>query len=158
MDIFREDLDLRDLPDPEWRADEVLYELDDRDHLLTRIQIRGGSFPHMDAEPFVRVAGRRGSARSWFVDIAEDSATMSGYFPVDFMPTEGLIEYGYGNRVFGRLGRRFSARTVERLDRGRLPRKVVVVTSDFVRQKESGRRSPDIRMPDPRRRRSPSAD
>lgn len=157
MDAFRDRLDIRDLPDPEWRADEVVHELDDRDHLLMRIQIRGGSFPHMDAEPFVRIAGRRDEARSWFVDIADDSSRMSGYFPVDVSPGEGVIEYGYGNRVFGRLGRRFSTRIVERLDRQGLPRKTVIVTADYIRQKASGRRPPDLRMPE-RRRRSRAAD
>jgi hypothetical protein len=156
MDIFGQPFGLPSSPDPEWRADEVLYELDDRDHLLTRIQIVGGSFPHMDAEPFVRVKGWRDSARSWFVDIAEDSTTMSAYFPVDAIPSDGVIEYGYGNRLFGRLARRFSARAVERLDRERLPRTVVVVTSNVLRRRESGRRPPKLRMPKPRQ--SPTAD
>jgi len=158
MDAFRDHLDIRDLPDVEWRADEVVYELDDRDHLLMRIQIRGGSFPHMNAEPFVRISGGREQARSWFADIADDSSIMSGFFPVDFSPGEGVIEYGYGNRVFGRLGRRFSARMVERLERKGLPRKTVFVTADYIRQKASGRRPPDLQMPERRRRRARAAD
>lgn len=157
METFREPFELRQSPDLSWRADEIVRQLDDRPHLLTRIEISGGAFPHMGAEPFVRVIRKGDMARSWFADVADDSTTLSGYFPVDLAPGEGVVEYGYGNRVFGRMGGRFDPRKIDRLDRDRLPRGLVVVTTEFIRRKESGNRPPKIRMPEPKNRQGRSA-
>jgi hypothetical protein len=136
-----------------WHAREVVRELDDRTHLLLRIRIRGGSFPQLDAPPFVRVLGRRRSVESWFAQVAEDGSSLSGYFPVDARILEGVVEYGYGSRVFGRVPAPFDPLEVERLERPRLPEDLVVVTEQFIRRKQAGRLPPDIRMPAPRRRR-----
>lgn len=153
MDIMHSSLEFPDRPELLWRASEVVRELDDRPHLLTRIQLLGGSFPQLDAQPFVRVLGRRTSVESWFAEVADDGASMSGYFPVDAPPAEGIVEYGYGSRVWGRIPGPFDPLKVEHLDRERLPRDLVLVTEQFIRRKKAGRLSPEIRKPEARRRR-----
>jgi hypothetical protein len=153
MDIVRGPLDFSDRPELSWQASEVVRELDDRPHLMTRIQLRGGSFPHLDAQPFVRVRGRRVSVESWFAEVADDQASLTGYFPVDASMADGVIEYGYGSRVFGRVPGPFDPLRVEHLDRDRLPRDLGLVTERFIRRKQAGRVPPEIRMPEPRRRR-----
>jgi hypothetical protein len=141
-----------DPPDLSWRAHEVVSELDDRPHLLTRIELRGGSFPQLDAPAFIRVLGRRTPVVSWFARVADDGSALSGYFPVDAPIDDGIIEYGYGSRVFGRIPAPFDARKVERLDSERLPKDLIPVTQRFIQRKEAGRLQPDIRMPEPRGR------
>lgn len=136
-----------------WEAGEVVRELDDRPHLLLRIQILGASFPHLDAQPFVRLLGRRTLVESWFAMVAENKRSLSGYFGVDAPMVEGIIEYGYGSRVFGRIPAPFDPSKVKHLDRERLPADLVEVTEKYLRRKEAGRVQPDIRLPDPRRRR-----
>ena len=150
MEIFREPLGVREQLDLRWRASEIVRELDDRPHLLLQIEVSGGSFPHMNAEAFVRLLRDRDSVQSWFADVADDNTTISGYFPVDLDPVEGIIEYGYGDRVFGRIAGLLGRGKVELLDRERLPRRVVVVTEEFIRQKQAGRRPPELRMPEAR--------
>jgi hypothetical protein len=136
-----------------WQAGEIVRELDDRPHLLTRIVLKGGSFPQLDAQPFIRVVGRREALESWFAEIADDGTSMSGYFAVDAPPTDGIIEYGYGSRVWGRIPGPFDPLKIERLERERLPQEVVPVTHRYIRRKQSGRVPPHIQMPEARRRR-----
>ena len=120
------------LPELTWRADEVVREIDDRPHLLARVEISGTYFPQRAAEPFVRVVvGRRRAVESWFAEVSDDNQHLRGYFPVD-LPRRGAIEFGYGHRVMGRLPGRFDAGAVTRLDRHRLPRDVVVVSARYV--------------------------
>lgn len=151
MNVMQERFDSPDRPDISWRAREIVREVDDRPHLLTRIELRGGSFPQLDAQPFVRVLGERTAVLSWFAHVADDNSSLNGYFPVDAPLDEGIIEYGYGSRVFGRIPERFDARRVERLDRERLPRDLIAVTEELVQSKREGRLQPEIRFPEPRR-------
>jgi len=120
-----------------WQAKEVVKELDDKPHLLLRVEIRGMYFPHLAAEPFVRiVVSDRQAVTSWFADVLDDGRSLWAYFPED-LPEGGAIEIGYGARVMGRIRRRFAAKEVKRLDRKKLPRGLVVVDSAFLKAKLS---------------------
>jgi hypothetical protein len=141
-----------DEPGLAWSAREVLLDLDERPHLLVRLELQGDAFPHLDAQPFVRVAARRAYAESWFARVAEEGTSIAGYFAVDGLPAEGLVEYGYGDRVFGRVPAPFEPLRVKQLDRQRLPEDVVVVDERFLKRKRGGKLEPAIRMPEPRRR------
>jgi hypothetical protein len=152
MDVQRP-LDLPDQPEVSWQAAEVVRELDDRPHLLLRIRLRGGSFAQLDAQPFVRVLGRRAASESWFAEVSEDQTSFSGYFSIDAPAAPGIIEYGYGSRVMGRLPGPFDPGKVKRLERDRLPKDLVPVTQQLIDRKRAGRRPPELRMPPARRRR-----
>ena len=114
----------------EWHAREVVKELNDRPHLLVRLEITGPHFPHRAAEPFVRILeGERVVARSWFADISDDGRRLLGYFAVD-VPRGDTVEFGYGAEVLGRMRATFDAADmVRRLERERLPKGVVEVTT-----------------------------
>ncbi len=131
-------------PKLSWQADEAVLDLDQRPHLLARVEIRGTHFPERDAQPFVRLAGRRGGGvLSWFAEIDEDGACLSGYFPVDALDEAAVVEYGYGNQVLGRL-EGIEPLRIDHLDRARLPKDLVVVTDEVI---EKSRRKAGGRMP-----------
>jgi hypothetical protein len=112
-------------PEFRWAGREVVRELNDRPHLLLRVEITGAFFPLRDAPAFVRIVRESGQvAESWFAEASEDGTTLVGYFPPG-TDAEGIVEFGYGNKVMGRVSQPFTARGVERLDRARLPREVV---------------------------------
>jgi hypothetical protein len=119
----------------DWRAQEVVKELNDRPHLLVRVEITGPRFPHRAAEPFVRIlSDDRVVAESWFADISEDNLRLLAYFPTD-VPQGGIIEFGYGRDVMGRIQAAFESRVIQRLDRERLPKETVEVSTQFLRTK-----------------------
>lgn len=117
----------------ELRAQEVVKELDDRPHLLVRIEITGPDFPHRAAEPFVRIlGGERAVAQSWFADISEDGRRLLAYFPTD-VPPGRVIEFGYGRDVMGRIQAAFEPGVIRRLERERLPREAVEVSTQYLK-------------------------
>lgn len=117
-----------------WQAQEVVRDIDNRPHLLVRVEIKGPQFPHRGAPPFVRIEGDKRVTKSWFAHVADDSRTMLGYFPSD-VPADGTLVYGYGDQVWGRLERRFIAEAVQRLDQSRLPKDTLVVSEEYLRAK-----------------------
>ena len=84
-----------------WQAQEVVRVIDDRPHLLLRITLTGTTFPQRAAAPFVRVVVGESVTLSWSTTISDDLRELHGYFPTD-LPLEGIVDYGYGSRVFGR--------------------------------------------------------
>lgn len=125
-----------------WQAQEVVREVDHRPHLLLRVTVRGGHFPHRAMGPFLRIAeGEQGSVPAWFTEVAGDSSALVGYFPTD-VPPGGVVEYGYPGDATRRVPARFTAEPIERLDRERLGGDVVEVTRKFL---ESKRREPEGR-------------
>lgn len=115
------------------RAYETLLDLNGRPHLLVAIELRGAHFPQLDSEPFVRVIDERGrGTRSWITRVAEDGSSITGYFPTDARLTGTLIEFGYGDGVFGRV-EKFRP-SIEKLDHRRLEVKPVIVTKDIIRR------------------------
>ncbi len=122
--------------DLRWEAREIVRDLDDRPHLLTRVEVTGRPFPIVDRPPFMRLVDSGSAATAWFVDVAEDGSAVRGYFAEGTEP-RGTLEFGAGNDVVARIqieGRR----EIPRLDRGRLPRNVVVVTPDFLAERLGG--------------------
>lgn len=119
--------------DLSWQGREVVREIDDRPHLLVRIDIRDGHFPQRAPVPFARIAGRRERVDSWFAEIAEDERTLHAYFPTD-VPRSGVLEFGYGATVMGRVSLEFREEAVRRLERERLPKEVVRVSRDLLLQ------------------------
>ena len=119
-------------PKLSWQADEAVLELDQRPHLLARVEIRGRHFAERDAQPFVRLADRHGGGvLSWFAEIDEEGACLNGYFAVDALNETAVVEYGYGNQVLGRL-EGIEPLRLDRLDRTRLPKDLVVVTEEVI--------------------------
>lgn len=117
------------------RAQEVVKEIDDRPHLLVRIEIGDGYFPHRAPEPFVRIVRSKGKTEaSWFTAISDDNRRLMGYFSTD-LPRQGTVEFGYGSEVLGRLRVRFESKAVVRLDRERLSKDVVVVSAEYLKSK-----------------------
>lgn len=116
-----------------WQAQEVVREINDRPHLLVRIDISGTYFPHRAPEPFVRIVVGKGQAvSSWFANVSDDNRRIVGYFQVD-LPQQGTLEFGYGNEVMGRLPAKFESKAVNRLDRKRVPKDVVVVSAKHLK-------------------------
>jgi hypothetical protein len=112
----------RRIPEPqlEWKAREVVRDIESRPHLFTRITLTGDYFPKRSLVPFVRV----GSALTFSVEIADDSLSVRAYFAGP-LPRKGIIEFGYGNEVAMRFPKRFRLDVVERLDLARLPEDIV---------------------------------
>ena len=99
-----------------WEARHVLRDLPGGPHLLFRIRLTGAHFPERGAEAFVRV----GRIRSRFVEIASDGLSLTAYFDQP-PPSEGIVEMGYGHRVFLRCARPFDLGLGGRLQRALLP-------------------------------------
>jgi hypothetical protein len=123
------------IPQLPWQAQEVIREIDNRPHLMVRIIIKGGYFEHRAAEPFLRIVNRGKIIESWFADVSEDNSALSGYFPID-VPPGGIIEYGYGSKVQGRLEMKFTNKSVDRLDAKKLPTETIKVSQKFLREKK----------------------
>ena len=118
-----------------WQAQEVVREVDHRPHLLVRLTVRGGYFPHRAAAPFVRIVGRdKAVVDAWFTEITGDSSALMAYFATD-LPDDGVIEFGYEDQVLGRIPAAFDGKAVPRLDRKRLPSDVVETTRAYLRKK-----------------------
>ncbi|HYO14872.1 MAG TPA: hypothetical protein VE685_16890 [Thermoanaerobaculia bacterium] len=127
----------RQLPNLSWQAREVVREIDDRPHLVARVEISGTYFPHRAPEPFVRIVqDDREVIESWFADVSDDNRALVGYFPVD-VPLRGIAEFGYGDEVMGRvaLAEGPQAHGVLRLERERLPEDVVVVSTEHLAER-----------------------
>ncbi len=122
------------LPELPFEAREVVREIDKRPHLLVRIEISGGYFPHRALEPFIRIISGKKVEESWFADVTEDNRGLAGYFATD-LPRQGTLEFGYGSEVLGRLKLKFASNKVARLDRKRLPQDLVIVSANFLKAK-----------------------
>jgi len=122
-------------PELRWQAQEVVREVDHRPHLLVRLAVQGGYFPHRAAVPFVRIiAGGRTVTEAWFTEITGDSSALMAYFATD-LPADGIIEFGYEEQVLGRVPAVFDGKQIQRLDRKRLPVEVIETTSEYLREK-----------------------
>lgn len=81
-------------------VDEVLTEVGDLPHLVQRVHIRGGHFPHRGAAEFARIRFRqeRRVISALFCNIDDDEQGFRAYFATD-VPLRGVLEIGYGNEV-----------------------------------------------------------
>jgi hypothetical protein len=118
-------------PDLLWRVFEVVKEINDGPHLLACIEISGTYFPHRAVEPFVRIIVSKELVVSClFTDVSPDNRSLVSYFPID-LPSQGMIEFGYGNQVMDKIPAKFSTELVTRLDQKKLSEKVIIVTNEY---------------------------
>ena len=119
-------------PTYRWDGRQIVRELAGRPHLLTRIEVRGAYFPHMGREPFMRVVDADGApTRAWFTNVCDRGECVRGYFPVD-LTAAGVLEFGYGADVVGRIEFDPSAHEIDVLDRERIPGDLVVATAAYI--------------------------
>lgn len=128
---------LHEEPRYTWGGREVVVELDDRPHLLTRIEVRGGYFPLMAREAFMRIVVDKKTVPAWFAKPSEDTRSLRGYFATD-LPRTGVLEFGYGADLVGRIELDEAQKLDRPLDRERLPRDVVIVDTDHVVRRLGG--------------------
>lgn len=120
------------LPKYQAATKEVVKILNDRPHLLVRMTISGGHFPHRAPHPFIHIrVGESEYFTDYFTEISNDNSSLVGYLPVNF-PKKGVIEFGYGNEIWGTIAGEFFADSITRLDRKRLPKDILVVDDAFV--------------------------
>lgn len=129
---------LKDQPRYTWSGSEVVVELGERPHLLSCIEVAGGYFPQMGREAFMRiVVDDKTTVPAWFAEPDDDGRSLRGYFATD-LPERGLLEFGYGTDLLGRLELGELRREIERLDRSRLPHELVVPDSEQVLRRFRG--------------------
>jgi hypothetical protein len=100
-----------------WESKIVVRDQDGEARLYLRLTLTGTIFPILNSIPFVQV----GQAKARFVDIADDGLSVRAYFDMA-LPKEGVIEFGYDDRVLLRFPNAYQSRHVTRLDNSRLPR------------------------------------
>jgi len=122
---------MRKSPEYTVRTSEVVRVLDKLPHLLVRIEISGEYFPHRAPHPFVMIKiGEEEYFKDLFTEVAPDNQRLLGYLPVNF-PPKGIIVFGYGDEIWGAIPREFDSKVVKRLDREKLPKKIVIVENKF---------------------------
>lgn len=128
---------LRKQPEYKVKANEVIRILDNRPHLLVRMEISGEYFPHRAAHPFVHIKkGSSAYVHEYFAEISPDNQAIVGYMPVD-LPEEGIIEFGYGDEIWGSITKQITSTTIARLNPKKLPEKIVIVDQEFVKQRRN---------------------
>lgn len=100
-------------------AAEVVLDLHDKPHLLTRVTIVGPYFPERSEEPYVRV----GEVRSKFVRISEMGLRVDAYFDAR-LPDAGEVVFGYGRDVDLIVPQPWRTEAVMRLDLRQLQQSV----------------------------------
>lgn len=124
------------LPKYQVATKEVVKILNDSPHLLVRMTISGGHFPHRAPHPFIHIrVGESEYFTDYFTEISNDNSSLIGYLPVNF-PEKGVIEFGYGNEIWGTISGEFSADSIIRLDRKRLPKDILIVDDAFINRRK----------------------
>ena len=116
---------------------EVVKILNDSPHLLVRMTISGGHFPHRAPHPFVYIrVGESEYFTDYFTEVSNHNASLIGYLPVN-CPKKGVIEFGYGDEIWGTIHGEFSIDSIIRLDRKRLPKDTLIVDEAFMHLRHS---------------------
>lgn len=127
---------MRKVPEYTVLAREVVKVLDDLPHLVVRMEVSGGNFPHRAPHPFVMIkVGEEEYFKDLFTEVSPDNQKLLGYLPVN-VPSKGVIVFGYGNEIWGTVPGQFDRASVTRLDRKRLQKNIVVVDEDFLLRKK----------------------
>jgi hypothetical protein len=127
---------MRKLPEYKAVAREVVRELDDLPHLLVRIEVSGEYFPHRAAHPFVMIkVGEEQYFKDMFTEVSADNQKLIGYLPIN-IPSKGDIVFGYGDEIWGSVPSKFDTESVIRLDREKLPKRIMIVDDDYLRRKK----------------------
>ena len=127
---------MRKLPEYKVLAKEVVRVLDDLPHLLVRMEVSGEYFPHRAPHPFVMIkVGEEEYFKDLFTEVSPDNQKLLGYLPIN-IPSKGVIVFGYGNEIWGTVPGEFDTVSVIRLDREKLPKRIMIVDDDFLRYKK----------------------
>lgn len=123
----------RKLPEYKAQGREVIKVLNDHPHLVVRVEVRGENFPHRAPHPFMHIRTDDDNfIDDLFTEVAPDNSALIGYLPVD-ISDDSVIEFGYGNEIWGIVP--VDIRTsVDKLERDRLPKDIVVVDSAFIKR------------------------
>jgi len=79
-------------------AAEILKEIGEQPHMLLKISIRGGHFPHRNAPAFARIQVKRTVFDALFCEIDDDESGFRAYFATD-VPLNGVLSIGFENDV-----------------------------------------------------------
>lgn len=124
------------LPRYQVEAKEVVKVINDIPHLLVRMKISGGHFPHRAPHPFIHVrVGESEYFTDYFTQVSNDNASLVGYLPVNF-PEKGVLEFGYGNEIWGTVADEFRGDSIPRLDKKRLPSEIRIVDDAFINRQK----------------------
>lgn len=124
----------RKLPEYKAQAREVIKVLNDRPHLVVRVEVSGENFPHRAPHPFMRLRTDDDNfLDDLFTEVAPDNSALIGYLPVT-IPDGGVIEFGYGAEIWGTVSLGHTTRPMTRLERKRLPKDVVIVDDEFLQR------------------------
>lgn len=83
-------------------AAETLREIGEIPHMLLRISIRGGYFPHRNAATFARIHGERKVTNAIYSEIDDDEGGFRAYFPID-IPLMGMLVIGFGDDIVAEI-------------------------------------------------------
>lgn len=112
--------DIIRLPDP--RKDvkveirEVVRDVEEKPHVFIRVRLSGWHFPQRAPEPFLVI----GKALSKFVLIDHEGTTADAYFDVR-PPAAKRVSFGYGNIISWDFDVTVDPKSIDSLDRVRLP-------------------------------------
>jgi hypothetical protein len=110
----------------------VIREVNHRPHLLLRITVSDGYFPHRALVPVMRlVHDREVVANAWFTEISNDNRSLHGYFGTR-VPRRATIEFGYPDGPLERVPVPLEDEKIKRLDRRRIEEGVVEVTPELL--------------------------
>ncbi|MCK5115543.1 MAG: hypothetical protein KAR44_03020 [Candidatus Aegiribacteria sp.] len=127
---------MRKLPEYKALASEVVRVLNDRPHLLVRIEVSGEHFPDRAPHPFVMInVGKEEYYKDLFTEVSPDNRKIIGYLPIN-IPSKGVIVFGYGDEIWGTVPGRFTTTSVARLERNRLPKNIMIVDDNFLQLKK----------------------
>lgn len=108
---------------------EMLKEVGDLPHLLLKIAVRGGHFPHRNAAAFARIQEGRTRINALYCEIDDDEAGLRAYFATD-VPLRGTLLVGYENEVVAEFELERLKLTPARLDAGRIETRFHRVTRE----------------------------
>ena len=122
-------------PDPQinLKGKEVVKIINEKPHLLLRLEISGDYFPHLGREPFVRImhTQKKEFDVCWFAEVSQDNRSIYAYFPIDCKISK-RVEYGYGNEVIGTVTEKFVEKGFDRLVKSRLEKGTITVTQKYL--------------------------
>lgn len=126
---------IRKPPEYKVQAREVVRVLNDRPHLLVRMEVSGETFPHRAPHAFVMIKqDEEVYYQDLFTEVSPENQKLLGYLPVN-IPPNGQVVFGYGDEIWGVVPGRFTPASVSRLEREKLPADLQVVDHAFMNDK-----------------------
>lgn len=100
-------------------AAETLREIGEQPHMLLRISIRGGHFPHRNAACFARIQDNRNTFEALNCQVDDDESGFRAYFATD-VRLAGILSVGFENDVVAEFDFERLKLEPERLDVSRI--------------------------------------